>query len=88
MRALKAYCRSPAALIGTAILLAVLVMGVGASWFYPNDPLGLAGRPLFCSFVSQPTMNASTPLAVFLRVGLAMHQARICRSCWATSTAG
>ena len=46
MRALKAYGRSPAALIGTAILLAVVVMGVGASWFYPNDPLGLAGRPL------------------------------------------
>lgn len=46
MRALKAYCRSPAALIGTAILLAVVVMGVGATFFYPNDPLGLAGRPL------------------------------------------
>ena len=46
MRALKAYTRSPAALIGSAILLALLVMGLGASWFYPNDPLGLAGRPL------------------------------------------
>ncbi|MBR0660526.1 ABC transporter permease [Neoroseomonas oryzicola] len=46
MRALKAYCRSPAALIGTAILMAVVVMGVGATFFYPNDPLGLAGRPL------------------------------------------
>ena len=46
MRALKAYARSPAALIGSAILLALLVMGLGASWFYPNDPLGLAGRPL------------------------------------------
>jgi peptide/nickel transport system permease protein len=46
MRALKAYLRSPAALIGTAILVAVLVMGVGASVFYPADPLGLAGRPL------------------------------------------
>lgn len=46
MRALKAYGRSPSALIGTAILVALLVMGLGASWFYPNDPLGLAGRPL------------------------------------------
>jgi len=46
MRALKAYTSSPAALIGSAILLALLVMGLGASWFYPNDPLGLAGRPL------------------------------------------
>ncbi|HWT09003.1 MAG TPA: ABC transporter permease [Roseomonas sp.] len=46
MRAVKAYARSPSALIGTAILVALLVMGLGASWFYPNDPLGLAGRPL------------------------------------------
>ena len=46
MRALKAYTRSPAALIGSAILLVLLAMGLGASWFYPNDPLGLAGRPL------------------------------------------
>lgn len=46
MRALKAYLRSPSAVIGTVILLAVVVMGVGAQWFYPNDPLGLAGRPL------------------------------------------
>jgi peptide/nickel transport system permease protein len=46
MRAARAYLRSPAALIGTVILLAVLVMGLGASWFYPADPLGLAGRPL------------------------------------------
>ncbi|MEO3475114.1 ABC transporter permease [Roseomonas sp. CAU 1739] len=46
MRAFRAYVRSPAALIGSAILVALLVMGLGASWFYPNDPLGLAGRPL------------------------------------------
>lgn len=46
MRALKAYLRSPPALIGSAILLAVLFMGLTAQWFYPNDPLGLAGRPL------------------------------------------
>ena len=46
MRALKAYLRSPSAVIGSVILLAVLVMGVGAHWFYPGDPLGLAGRPL------------------------------------------
>ena len=46
MRAVKAYASSPSALIGTAILVALLVMGLGASWFYPDDPLGLAGRPL------------------------------------------
>ena len=57
MRALKAYLRSPAALIGSVILLAVLVMGVGAAWFYPNDPLGLAGRPL-----QWPGQNPRFPL--------------------------
>ncbi|MCX8134686.1 MAG: ABC transporter permease [Roseococcus sp.] len=46
MRALRAYLRSPPALIGSAILLAVLFMAATAQWFYPNDPLGLAGRPL------------------------------------------
>ncbi|WP_027285230.1 ABC transporter permease [Rubritepida flocculans] len=46
MRALRAYLRSPPALFGSAILFAVLFMAVTAQWFYPNDPLGLAGRPL------------------------------------------
>ncbi len=57
MRGIRAYLRSPAAVIGTVILLAVLVMGVGASWFYPNDPLGLAGRPL-----QWPGQNPRFPL--------------------------
>ncbi|MFN3447809.1 MAG: ABC transporter permease [Roseococcus sp.] len=46
MRALRAYLRSPPAMIGSAILLAVLFMALTAHWFYPDDPLGLAGRPL------------------------------------------
>jgi peptide/nickel transport system permease protein len=46
MRAVRAYLRSPPALIGSVILLAVLFMGLTGHWFYPNDPLGLAGRPL------------------------------------------
>ena len=46
MRAVRAYLRSPPALIGSVILFAVLFMGLTAQWFYPNDPLGLAGRPL------------------------------------------
>ena len=57
MRGIKAYLRSPAAVIGTVILLAVLVMGVGATWFYPGDPLGLAGRPL-----QWPGQNPRFPL--------------------------
>jgi len=57
MRALKAYLRSPAAVIGSVILLTVLVMGVGADWFYPGDPLGLAGRPL-----QWPGQNPRFPL--------------------------
>ena len=57
MRGIKVYLRSPAAVIGTVILLAVLVMGVGAAWFYPGDPLGLAGRPL-----QWPGQNPRFPL--------------------------
>lgn len=46
MRAVRAYLRSPPALIGTILLLIVVFMALTAQWFYPNDPLGLAGRPL------------------------------------------
>lgn len=46
MRALRAYLRSPAAVIGSLIVLAVVFMALTASLFFPNDPLGLAGRPL------------------------------------------
>lgn len=46
MRALRAYARSPAGLIGAALVLAVIAMAALAPLFYPGDPLGLAGRPL------------------------------------------
>jgi peptide/nickel transport system permease protein len=41
-----AYLRSPPAIIGLALLLAVVGMALTADWFYPRDPLSLAGRPL------------------------------------------
>ena len=46
MRAVRAYFRSPAAAIGSLIVLAVVMMALTASIFFPADPLGLAGRPL------------------------------------------
>lgn len=46
MRTLRAYLRSPPAVIGSVILLAVVFMALTADWFFPADPLGLAGRPL------------------------------------------
>ncbi|MCW8086736.1 ABC transporter permease [Sabulicella glaciei] len=46
MRALRAYLRSPAAILGSLVVLAVLGMALLAPVLYPNDPLGLAGRPL------------------------------------------
>ena len=45
-RALLAYLRNPAAVLGAVLVLAVLVMGLAAPLLFPNDPLGLAGRPL------------------------------------------
>jgi peptide/nickel transport system permease protein len=45
-RALLAYLRNPAALLGAVLVLAVLAMGLAAPLLFPNDPLGLAGRPL------------------------------------------
>ncbi|MBR0645153.1 ABC transporter permease [Plastoroseomonas hellenica] len=46
MRAIRAYLRSPAAMIGLVLLLAVIAMALSADWAYPRDPLSLAGRPL------------------------------------------
>ena len=45
-RALLAYIRNPAAVLGALLVLAVLAMGLAAPLLFPNDPLGLAGRPL------------------------------------------
>jgi peptide/nickel transport system permease protein len=46
MRALRAYLRSPAAVIGSLLVLAVVGMALLAPLLFPADPLGLAGRPL------------------------------------------
>ena len=45
-RFLLAYFRSPTAVIGLVLLLAVIAMALSADWLYPRNPLSLAGRPL------------------------------------------
>ncbi|PZO04631.1 MAG: ABC transporter permease [Hyphomicrobiales bacterium] len=52
MSFLRLYFRSPPAIIGLALLLLVLAMAVSADWFYPRDPLALAGRPLIWPFAN------------------------------------
>lgn len=49
---LKLYFRSPPAIIGLLLLLLVLAMAASAGWFYPKDPLALAGRPLVWPFAN------------------------------------
>src|ERR1700710_1780947 len=50
MASVKRYFRSPAAVIGLLLLLVVIAMAASAGWFYPRDPLALAGRPLIWPF--------------------------------------
>ncbi len=50
MSFLKLYFRSPPAIIGLVLLILVLAMAATADWFYPRDPLALAGRPLIWPF--------------------------------------
>jgi peptide/nickel transport system permease protein len=50
MRFLRLYLRSPAAVIGLALLAGVLFLAASADLFYPRDPLSLAGRPLAWPF--------------------------------------
>lgn len=49
---LKLYFRSPPAVIGLLLLLVVLAAALSAGWFYPRDPLALAGRPLIWPFAN------------------------------------
>ena len=46
MQALQRYVRSPVAVIGLLLLALAIGVAVAAPFVYPNDPLGLAGRPL------------------------------------------
>jgi peptide/nickel transport system permease protein len=46
LRAWRLYLRSPAAVLGAVLVLLVAGMGLVAPFLYPDDPLGLAGRPL------------------------------------------
>ncbi len=52
MKFLRLYLRSPAAMIGLLLLIAVLILAATAGVFYPRDPLSLAGRPLQWPFES------------------------------------
>jgi len=52
MAVAKLYFRSPSAIIGLFLLLAVLAMAASAGWLYPRDPLALAGRPLVWPFAN------------------------------------
>src|SRR5215468_1880658 len=50
MDAVTRYFRSPAAVDGLILLLLVIARAISAGWFYPRDPLALAGRPLIWPF--------------------------------------
>ncbi|GHV50133.1 ABC transporter permease [Deltaproteobacteria bacterium] len=56
MQFIRNYCRSPSAILGFLILLGVVFMAFSASYFFPQNPLGLAGRPL-----QWPLTNAAFP---------------------------
>lgn len=40
------YLRSPAAVFGLLLLVAIIALALSADYLYPKNPLGLAGRPL------------------------------------------
>jgi peptide/nickel transport system permease protein len=46
MSLVRAYCRSPSAVVGLVLLLIVVAMAASAGSLFPRDPLALAGRPL------------------------------------------
>lgn len=46
METLRRYFRSPVAVLGLVLLGAVCAAALGADFWYPRNPLSLAGRPL------------------------------------------
>ncbi|GHT84404.1 ABC transporter permease [Betaproteobacteria bacterium] len=46
MRFLRDYAHSPVAVFGLVLLVLVIFMALSAGFFFPKNPLGLAGRPL------------------------------------------
>ncbi|MCA1323805.1 ABC transporter permease [Herbaspirillum sp. alder98] len=46
MNLFKRYLRNPAAVVGLALLLLVILGALGADFAFPRNPLSLAGRPL------------------------------------------
>ena len=52
MAILKDYFRSPIARIGTILLLLIIIIALTADWFFPGNPLRLAGRPLQWPFAN------------------------------------
>jgi peptide/nickel transport system permease protein len=56
-RAVRTFLRSPTALAGSAILVAIIVAAILAPVLYPGDPLSMVARPLLW-----PGQNSSFPL--------------------------
>ncbi|WP_439575162.1 ABC transporter permease [Phreatobacter sp.] len=56
---LKAYFRSPPAIVGLVLLIVVIAMALSAPFLFPRDPLALAGRPLLWPF-SNPRFPLGT----------------------------
>ncbi|EJM97712.1 ABC transporter permease [Herbaspirillum sp. YR522] len=46
MNLFKRYLRNPAAVVGLALLMLVILGALGADFAFPRNPLSLAGRPL------------------------------------------
>ncbi|MDR2786777.1 MAG: ABC transporter permease [Candidatus Accumulibacter sp.] len=54
---IRAFLRNPAGVAGVSLLLLMLLMALTASFFYPGDPLDMAGQPLL-----RPGQDAHFPL--------------------------
>jgi peptide/nickel transport system permease protein len=46
VEALRMFVRNPAAIVGTGLLLAILVVAVAGPWLYPADPFEIRAAPL------------------------------------------
>lgn len=53
LEGLKRFLKSPPAVVGLILILAVVAMALSAGTLFPRDPLSLAGRPLQWPFANE-----------------------------------
>ncbi len=74
--AFQRFAANRGALVGLAVLLAILAIAVAGPWYYPTSPWRMVGRPFLAPFVMERFPLGTDTLGRDIAAGLA-HGARV-----------